>query len=138
MQSRNGRSALQDRPITDLAQMLADETSRLVRLEVELAKHEMAVKREEVRRGTILAGVAAVAGLFALSALAASTVIALGLVLPLWAAVLVSVVPMALIAVLLGLQAKRQLARALTPSEHLVQGLKEDMAWLTRLPSAIR
>src|SRR3712207_708366 len=80
---------LRDRPIGELMKQLAEETSTLVRQELELAKAEMTQKGKKAGVGIGLMGMAGVAALLALGTLTAFLVLALDGVMPNWLAALI-------------------------------------------------
>jgi len=119
----------EERSLGELFAELANETSTLVRQEVELAKTEMTHKATRMARdvGTIGAGGAvAYAGFLVL--LAAVT-LGLGQIIPLWVSALLVGLVVVIIGVALAQRGVGALKRAdLTPRE-TIQTLKEDTAW---------
>ena len=65
------RDALEDRPIGDLVRQLSDQTTTLVRQEIELAKAEMTAKGKQVGMGAGAFGGAGLFGLYAVGAITA-------------------------------------------------------------------
>ena len=61
--------ALEDRPMPELMKKLSDQTTTLVRQEIELAKAEMTAKGKQVGIGAGAFGGAALVGLYAFGAL---------------------------------------------------------------------
>jgi uncharacterized membrane protein YqjE len=107
---------------------LSEQTSALVRSEVELAKTELAVKGKAAGLGAGLFGAAGLLAFFGAAVLITTAVLALSLVLPAWlAALLVAVVLLAAagIAALLG---KGKVDEATPPApERAVEGVKQDV-----------
>jgi len=88
---------LKEQPLGDLVKQLADQTSRLARLEVELAKSSLQRKGRAARAGGSMLGVGAVLALLGLGALTACAVLALAHAVDAWlAALIVGVVELVL------------------------------------------
>ena len=68
---------------------LAQETGTLVRKEVELASVEMTAKAKSAGREAVLVATGAAIAMLGAMALSAALILALGMLLPLWAAALV-------------------------------------------------
>jgi MFS family permease len=137
--STNGQD-LRDRPIGDLVKQLAEQTSTLVRQEVDLAKAEVAQKGQQAGKGAGLIGAAAVIGLLAAGALTAFLIMLLDGALPNWLSALIVAVVFGAIAAILALQGRNRI-RAATPAvpEQTVETVKEDVEWAkTRAGSARR
>jgi MFS family permease len=131
---------LRERPLGDLVKQLADQTSTLVRQEVDLAKAEMSQKARIAGKGAGLIGAAAVIGLLAAGALTAFLVMLLDGALANWLSALIVAIVFAAIAGVLALQGKNRIQRATPPApEQTVETVKEDVAWAkTRAGSARR
>jgi uncharacterized membrane protein YqjE len=80
---------LRDRPIGDLLKQLSQETTTLVRQELELAKAEMAQKGKRAGVGAGMFGGAGAAALLGLGALTAAAIAALDTGIALWLAALI-------------------------------------------------
>jgi uncharacterized membrane protein YqjE len=78
-----------DRSIPELLQKLASETSLLVRQEIELARVELLATFRKAQRPAMSFGLAAIFALGAFGALTALLIIAIAIVLPLWASALI-------------------------------------------------
>lgn len=133
----NGQD-LRDRPLGDLVKQLAEQTSTLVRQEVDLAKAEVAQKGQQAGKGAGLIGAAAVIGLLAAGALTAFLIMLLDGALANWLAALIVAVVFGAIAAVLALQGRNRI-RAATPAvpEQTVETVKEDVEWAkTRAASA--
>ncbi|MGH2929115.1 MAG: phage holin family protein [Solirubrobacteraceae bacterium] len=87
-QATNG-SVLSERSVADLLKQLSDQTTRLARQELELAKVELITKGKRTGIGAGLLGTAGVLGLGALGALIATAILALSLVVAGWLAALI-------------------------------------------------
>jgi MFS family permease len=131
---------LRERPIGDLVKQLADQTSTLVRQEMDLARAEMTQKAKTAGKGAGLIGAAAVLGLLAAGALTAFLIMLLDGALANWLSALIVAVVFAAIAGILALQGRNRIQRATPPApEQTVETVKEDVAWAkTRAGSARR
>jgi hypothetical protein len=129
---------LRDRPVGDLVKQLADQTSTLVRQEIDLARAEMTEKGRVAGKGAGLLGGAALVGLLAAGALTACLVLVLDLVVADWLAALIVAVAFAAVAAFLGLKGRDRIKRATPPvPRQTVETVKEDVEWAkTRTPSA--
>jgi uncharacterized membrane protein YqjE len=115
----------------ELMKQLADQTSRLVRNEVRLAKAELADKAQSYGRAAAMLGAAAVVGLLAGIAFTFFLIYLLKLALPLWAAALIVTVVYGVIGVALLATGRKKLQEARTPvPEQTVESVKEDVQWL--------
>jgi uncharacterized membrane protein YqjE len=129
---------LREQPIGDLLKQLSQETTTLVRQELELAKAEMAEKGKQAGKGAGMFGGAGVVGFLALGALTAALILALDTGMKAWLAALVVGVVYAAIAGVLALTGKKEVQQATPPvPEQTVDSVKEDVQWAkTRTPSA--
>jgi hypothetical protein len=78
-----------DRPVGELVRDLSQQTTDLVRQEVELAKAELAVKARSAGIGAGMFGGAGVLGFYALGALTAAAILGLAQVVDGWLAALI-------------------------------------------------
>jgi len=132
MAAVNGAHAdLRDRGLGELVKGLSSDVSTLLRLEVALAKTELAEKSKEAGVGAGIFGGAAVAGLMMLGALTAFLILVLAIALPAWAAALIVTLIWGAVAGLLALQGRARLARMGKPvPEKTLETVKEDVQWL--------
>ena len=133
-------AGLRERSIGDLFGKLSNETSTLIRQEMELARAELTEKGKEAGKGAGLFGGAGALGLLGAGALTAGIILLLDLAIAAWlAAILVGLVYVA-VAAFLGLQGRDQIKRATPPvPEQTVATVKEDVEWAkTRARSAQR
>ena len=138
MSLHENQDDLRDRPIGDLVKQLADQTSTLVRQELDLAKAEMTQKGREAGKGAGLLGGAAVVGLLAAGALTATLIAVLDTFMVTWLAALIVTVVFGAIAAFLALKGRDRI-RAATPPvpQQTVETVKEDVEWAkTQTPSA--
>src|SRR3954451_21408661 len=127
MPDRNGHTELRDRPAGELMKQLSDQTTTLVRKEVELAKAELAVKGKRAGAGAGMFGGAGLFGFFAFAALTATLILALATVVEPWLAALIVTAVYGAIAGVLALQGKNKVQEATPPvPERAVDSTKED------------
>lgn len=127
----NGHGELRDQPVGDLVRQLSEQTSTLVRQEIELAKAELAIKGKRAGIGAGMFGGAGLFGFFAFAALTTTFILALNLVVAGWLAALIVTAAYGLVAGLLALQGKNKVQEATPPvPERAVDSTKEDVAWV--------
>jgi uncharacterized membrane protein YqjE len=129
-----------DQSIGELVKDLATETSTLVRQEIDLAKAEMTERGKRAGKGAGMLAGGAVVALLALGALTACLIAALDLAMPTWlAALIVTVVYLALAGVL-AMTGRNQIREAAPPKpEQTIDSVKEDVQWAkTRARSATK
>jgi hypothetical protein len=125
---------LRQLPAAELVKQLAEETSLLVRKELELARAEMTQKGKKAGIGLGELGGAGIVALYALGALTACFIAALALAMPVWLAALIVAVVYGIIAGVLALIGRRQLQQSLPPTpERTQQTVKEDIEWAKTL-----
>lgn len=131
---------LREQPTGDLFKRLSEDTSQLVRLELDLAKAEMTTKARTIGAGAGMAGAAALLGLLAAGGLTACLIALLDTAMSTWvAALIVTVIYVAIAAVLATIGRNR--IREATPAvpEQTIETVKEDVEWAkTRGTSATR
>lgn len=117
-----------DPSVPQLLTQLSEQTQRLVRNELALAKIEMAEKAKHAGIGAGLFSAAGVLGLFGLGTLIATAILALDLVMPAWLAALVVAVLIFVVAGVAALVGKRRVQQA-TPAapEAAVESVKQDL-----------
>ncbi len=121
-------SELSDRSIADLLRQLSEQTTTLVRQELDLAKAELAVKGKRAGLGAGMFGVAGVFGLYAVGALTACVILALSLAVAGWLAALIVAVVYGAIAGGLALTGKNKVQEAVPPvPEQTVESVKDDV-----------
>jgi hypothetical protein len=137
-QPRNADS--RDQSIAGLVKDLANETSTLVRQEIDLAKAEMTERGKRMGKGAGLLGAAALLGLLAAGALTACLVALLDLTMTTWLAALVVTLALGAIATALALTGRKQIREAAPPvPEQAIDSVKEDVQWAkTRTRSATK
>lgn len=119
-----------DSSLADLARQLSNQTTELVRHEVELAKAELRVKGKRAGVGAGMFGGAGALGLYALGALTAAIIAGIAEALPVWASALIVAVLYGAIAGILALRGKKKVQQATPPlPEQTVQSVKEDVRY---------
>jgi uncharacterized membrane protein YqjE len=138
MPEHNGHTDFRDRPVGELMKELSEQTTALVRKEIELAKAELAVKGKRAGVGAGMFGGAGLFGMFAFGALTATLILALATAVTPWLAALIVTVVYGAVAGVLALQGKNKVQAATPPvPEQAVDSTKEDVAWVkTRAKSA--
>jgi hypothetical protein len=117
-----------DAPLAELVKQLSEQSSRLARQEVELAKAELAVKGKRAGIGVGMFGGAGAFGFYGLGALVAAAILALATALTAWLAALIMAVVLAAIAGILALQGKSKIQQATPPvPEQAAESVKEDV-----------
>src|SRR5438105_12339002 len=101
--------------VAELVKQLSEQTSRLARQEVELAKAELAVKGKRAGIGAGMFGGAGVFGFYALGALIATAILALATAVAAWVAALIVTVVLGAIAGGLALQGRKKVQQANPP-----------------------
>jgi uncharacterized membrane protein YqjE len=121
---------LHDRPVGELLKQLSNETTALVRQELELAKAEVREKAGKAGPGFGMWGGAGVTAFLALGSLTAFLILALDGAIPNWLAALLVGLMYAAIAGFLYLRGKERLQEAGPPiPEQTIETVKEDLQW---------
>jgi uncharacterized membrane protein YqjE len=119
-----------EQSIGELTKQLSDQTTLLVRQEVELAKAELAQKGKQAGLGAGMFGGAGLMGLYALGALTAAAILALDTGMKGWLAALIVAVVYAAAAGVLALVGRGRVQRATPPlPEQAIDSTKEDVEW---------
>lgn len=130
MPATDNGGRLEDRPLPELMKTLADQTTTLVRQEIDLAKAEFSEKGKKAGQGAGMFGGAGVIGFLALAALTAAAILGLATALPDWLAALIVGAAYAAVAGVLALQGKNKVQEAGPPvPEQTVETVKEDVEW---------
>src|SRR3954449_1368879 len=138
MAEGNGQTDQRDRAVGELVKELSEQTSLLVRQEVELAKAELAEKGKKAGAGAGMFGGAGLFGFFAFAGLTATFILVLATAVAPWLAALIVTAVYGAIAGVLALQGKNRVNEATPPvPERAVDSTKEDLAWVkTKAKSA--
>jgi uncharacterized membrane protein YqjE len=131
MPEGNGHTEARDRPTADLMRDLSNQTTTLIRKEIELAKVELDAKRKRATAGAGMFGGAGLFGLFGFGALTACAILALATFLEPWLAALIVGFVYCAIAGVLALRGKTQVQKATPPvPQQAVDSTKEDLEWV--------
>ena len=116
--------------MAELVRQLSDQTTTLVRQEIELAKAEMTAKGKQVGIGAGAFGGAGLFGLYAVGAITACLILALSTAVAGWLAALIVGVVYAAIAGVLALIGKKKTQAGAPPvPERAISSTKEDVEW---------
>ncbi|GAA1245748.1 phage holin family protein [Oryzihumus leptocrescens] len=118
-----------DASVAELLTRLSEQSTRLVRDELELAKVEITSKARHAGVGAGMFGAAGVLAWFGLGALIATAILALSLVLPAWLAALVVTVVVFAAAGVAALLGRRQVQEAAPPMpRETIDSVERDVA----------
>jgi MFS family permease len=125
--------------IGELVKQLSEQTSTLVRKELELARAEMTRKGKVAGLGAGMFGAAGLFGLLALGALTAFFVLALAEAVDAWLAALIVTAVYAVIAGVLALTGKSKVQKVTPPvPEQARESVRRDFAWTKQRAKAAR
>ena len=129
-----------DASLAELVKQLSEQSSRLARQEMELAKAEMTEKGKQAGIGAGMFGGAGAVGFYALGALIAAAILGLATAVAPWLAALIIAVVLGAIAGVLALVGKNKVQKATPPvPEQATESVKEDVEWAkTRAQQARR
>jgi MFS family permease len=128
--TKSGNDQSSEASVAALVKQFSEQTSRLARQEVELAKAELAIKSKRAGIGAGMFGGAAMFGFYALGALVATAILALGTALAGWLAALIVAAVLGVVAGGLALQGKSKVQQATPPvPEQATESVKEDVQW---------
>jgi uncharacterized membrane protein YqjE len=115
--------------VAELVQRASQQLTELVRGELRLAQAEMKEKGRRYGKGGGLFGGAGIVGFLMLQALVATAIAALAVPLPVWAAALIVTACLGVIAAVMALIGKKQVARAAPPTpQQTIENVKADVA----------
>jgi uncharacterized membrane protein YqjE len=131
MSTINGEnSELRSHSTGDLVKQLSEQTTTLVRKEIELARAELTEKGKVAGEGAGMFGGAAVVGLLALGTFTVVVLALLDKAMDLWVAALIVTVVYGAIAAVLAMTARERVKRGLPAApEQTVETVKEDVQW---------
>jgi uncharacterized membrane protein YqjE len=127
--SGHDQDGLREQSIGDLLKQLSQETTTLVRKELELAKAEVTEKGKQAGVGVGMFGGAGIAGLLALGSLTAFLIALLATGMEVWIAALIVTVLWAAVAGVLALVGRNKVQEATPPAPQTVETIKEDVEW---------
>jgi uncharacterized membrane protein YqjE len=126
MTQRN--SSTDDASLSELVQQLSEQTSRLARQEIELAKVEMTTKGRRLGVGAGAFGGAGLVALFGLGAMTAAVILLLATAMTDWLAALIVAAVYLAVAGVLALVGKSKVESAGAPvPEQAVESVKRDV-----------
>jgi uncharacterized membrane protein YqjE len=123
------RTDLRERSLPELLTQLSQETSTLVKQELDLAKAELTQQGKRAGIGAGFIGGGALFGLGAFGAFTACLIALIGLAMQTWLAALIVTAVYGAIAAVLALRGKDKIQEATPPAEQTVETLKEDVRW---------
>jgi uncharacterized membrane protein YqjE len=131
MSAANGQQEeLRGRATGELVKQLSEQTSTLVRKEIELAKSELAEKGKAAGKGAGMLGGAGLTGLLALGALTACLILLLAEAMDAWVAALIVTVAYGAVAGILAVTGRDRMREGMPPApEQTVESVKEDVRW---------
>ncbi|HWM54960.1 MAG TPA: phage holin family protein [Solirubrobacterales bacterium] len=131
MRTGNGQGTeLRGNSTGELIKQLSEQTSTLVRQELDLAKAELAEKGKTAGIGAGMLGGAGVAGMLALGALSAMLILLLAEAMDAWVAALIVTAIWAGAAGVLALTGRDRVREGMPPApEQTVESVKEDVQW---------
>jgi hypothetical protein len=132
-------STTDERSLSELVKQLSDQSTRLARMEVELAKAELQQKGKQIGIGAGAFGGAGAIGFYALGALTATFILALAEAVAPWLAALIVTVVYAAIAGILALMGKKRIEAGSPPTpERAIESTKEDVEVAKRIAKEAR
>jgi uncharacterized membrane protein YqjE len=124
------REDLRDQSFGELFKQLSQQTSTLVRQEVELARTELKEKGRSAGPGAGMMGAGGLLGLGAFGALTAMLIVLLDLWVDAWLACLIVTAVYAVVGAILVMAGKRRVQAVGPPvPEQTIETLKEDVQW---------
>jgi uncharacterized membrane protein YqjE len=128
MSGPTGPTELQERPMGELVKQLSDQTTQLVRAEVELAKAELAQKGKQAGIGASMFGGAGVFGFYGFGALTAAIIAVIATAMDTWIAALIVAVVYFAVAGIAALMGKNKVQQATPPlPEQAIATTKTDV-----------
>jgi Flp pilus assembly protein TadB len=131
--TNHAERAHDDRSAAELIKQVSEQTSRLVRQEIALARLEIRDKLKHFEIGAGLLGAAALCALFGAATLVAAVVLALATLIAAWVAALIVAVVLLGGAGIMALSGKRQITQATPPApEQAVENVHADIEEVKR------
>jgi uncharacterized membrane protein YqjE len=130
---------MEEQSTGELLRQLSEQTTKLVRQEIELAKAELTEKGKKAGIGAGMFGGAGALAFYAFGALTACLILALATALDGWLAALIVAVVYGAAAGVLALTGKQKVTEATPPvPEQAVDSTKEDVRWVKTRAKAAR
>lgn len=127
-QPEDGSVTADERSLNELLKQLSEQSTRLARMEVELAKAELQQKGKQLGIGAGAFGGAAAIGLYAMAALTATFILALAEGVDGWLAALIVALAYAAIAGVLALVGRSRVEAGTPPApERAIESSREDI-----------
>jgi uncharacterized membrane protein YqjE len=127
MANNDAQPTLRDRSTGDLVKQLSEQTSTLVRQEVELAKLELTEKGKQAGVGAGILGGAGLVAMLGIAALTAALIAGLAEAMDVWGAALIVGVVYIAVAGMLALLGRDRVRRGMPPKpEETIETVKED------------
>ena len=128
-----------DRPLPDLMRDLSQQSTELIRQEIELAKAELRAKGKSAGVGAGMFGAAGLIALFGVGAVTACLILALATAMDAWLAALIVAVVYLAAAGVAALVGKGKVQEATPPApEQAIESTKEDVRWTKQRAQAAR
>jgi len=124
---------LREQSIPDLLKQLSEDTSTLVKQELELARAELTEQGKRAGKGAGMLGGGALFGLGAFGALTACLIALIATATATWVAALIVAAVYGAIAAVLAMRGKNEIQEATPPAPQTVDTLKEDARWAKTL-----
>jgi len=141
MQTQPGarNTASDDRALADLMRDLSQQSTELIRQEIELAKAELRAKGKSAGVGAGMFGAAGLIAVFGVGALTACVVLALATAVDAWLAALIVAVVYLAAAGVAALVGRGKVQEATPPApEQAIASTKEDVRWTKQRAQAAR
>ena len=123
-----GNGQAENASMADLVKQLSEQTSRLARQEVELAKAELEIKGKRAGLGLGMFGGAGAFGFYGVGALVAAAILGLSTGVTAWLSALIIGAVLLMIAGVMGLAGKSKVQQATPPvPEQTTQSVKADV-----------
>jgi uncharacterized membrane protein YqjE len=130
---------MEEQSTAELLRQLSEQTTKLVRQEIDLAKAELTEKGKKAGIGAGMFGGAGALAFYAFGALTACLVLALATAVDGWLAALIVAVVYGAAAGVLALTGKQKVMEATPPvPEQAVDSTKEDVKWVKTRAKAAR
>ncbi|TMK55949.1 MAG: phage holin family protein [Actinobacteria bacterium] len=131
MSTANGEAnELRSHSTGELVKQLSEQTTTLVRKEIELARAELTAKGKVAGQGAGMFGGAAVVGLLALGTLTVVILALLDKAMDLWVAALIVTLVYGAVAAVLAMRGRDRVKEGMPPApEQTVETVKEDVQW---------
>jgi uncharacterized membrane protein YqjE len=139
MEQRSTVNDAREMSTGELVKQLTQQTSDLVRQEIDLAKAEMTEKGKKTGVGAGILGGSGLMALFGLAALTTAAIAALSEAMDIWAAALIVAAVYMAVAGVLALTGRNRLQEAAPMApEQTIETMKEDVEWARNQAKSVR